>query len=197
MQRFFAFILVFAALFGLTVGFFALVDALPEQAQSEETPYDPGPMVPPSTLPGAEAPLRVVARDAGVDVKINNPSSTDLKVLDDSLLTGAVRYPTSAQLGESGTVLLFGHSSHLPIVHNQYYKAFNGIEKLESGDTISVYSAGYEYRYTVVGVRFANAQEDIVELPSDGKYLTLVTCDNFSTKSSRFVVTADFVAAYP
>jgi len=45
-------------------------------------------------------------------------------------------------------------------------------------------------------VRLANATEDVIELPSTGKFLTLVTCDSFGTKSDRFVVTAQFQAAY-
>jgi sortase (surface protein transpeptidase) len=40
-----------------------------------------------------------------------NPSSTDIDVLDQDLTLGAVHYPTSAQLGVNGTVLIFGHSS--------------------------------------------------------------------------------------
>jgi len=45
-------------------------------------------------------------------------------------------------------------------------------------------------------VRLANAEEDVVQLPSNGKYLALVTCDNFGTKSDRYVVEAELVAAY-
>ena len=144
----------------------------------------------------AEAPVRVTAETIGLDVKIENPTSTDVKVLDDSLLRGAVRYPTSGMLGVDGTVLLFGHSSYLPVVYNQAYKAFNKIQNLKTGETISVFSAHKEYRYKVVGVRLADATEDVIELPSDGKYLTLVTCDSFGRKTSRFVVTADFVGEY-
>ena len=108
----------------------------------------------------------------------------------------AARCATRPRLGEEGTVLIFGHSSYLPIVRNQNYKAFNGIQKLKVGETVSVYSATAEYRYTVTGVRLANATEDVIELPSTGKFLTLVTCDSFGTKSDRFVVTAQFQAAY-
>ncbi|MBI2004841.1 sortase [Patescibacteria group bacterium] len=144
-----------------------------------------------------EAPVRVVAKNIGLDVAINNPTSTDIEVLDQALLSGAVRYPTSALLGEEGTVLLFGHSSNLPVVYNQAYKAFNSIQNLKSGQMVSVYSGSAEYRYSVVGVKLADADEDVIEMPKDGKRLVLVTCDlSFAKKTARFVVTAEFVGTY-
>jgi LPXTG-site transpeptidase (sortase) family protein len=98
-------------------------------------------------------------------------------------------------------VLLAGHSSSIPIVRNQNYKAFNNIEDLKRGSVISVYSGEHEYRYSVTGVRLADASqsdEAIVELPTNGKFLKLITCDNsFATKTHRFVVTAEFVEAHP
>jgi LPXTG-site transpeptidase (sortase) family protein len=94
-------------------------------------------------------------------------------------------------------VLLFGHSSYLPVIHNQAYKAFKGIQNLKDGEIIKVYSATTEYRYAVESVSVADANQDVIELSQTGKYLVLVTCDTFSKKSSRFVVVAKFVGAYP
>jgi LPXTG-site transpeptidase (sortase) family protein len=81
-------------------------------------------------------------------------------------------------------------------VHNQNYKAFDGVQNLKVGDTVSVYSGSLEYRYSVTGMKVADATEDVVELPSAGKHLVLVTCDSFAQKTNRFVVTADFVGTY-
>jgi LPXTG-site transpeptidase (sortase) family protein len=147
-------------------------------------------------------PVQVRAPSVGLDVSVSNPTDTDNGVLNNALLKGAVRYPTSAPLGGDGGVLLVGHSSYLPIVHNQNYKAFNHIKDLKNGATVSVYTDAAEYRYTVVDVRqghaLASTPEDVVELPSDGngKYLVLVTCDSFGAKSDRYIVTAEFAGAY-
>ena len=197
-----AFALTFVALFALAFVFLAGVDALPEPASSQnpeqnglvEAQPTRGPFVRDSA--NSEIPLRIVAKSIGLDKTIANPTSTDVETLDTALLDGTVRYPTSAKLGEEGTVLIFGHSSYLPIVRNQNYKAFNGIQKLKAGETVSVYSGAAEYRYTVTGVRLANATEDVIELPATGKFLTLVTCDSFGKKTDRFVVTAKFEGAY-
>ena len=197
-----AFALTFVALFALAFVFLAGVDALPEPASLQnpeqnglvEAQPTRGPFVRDSA--NSEIPLRIVAKSIGLDKTIANPNSTDVETLDTALLGGTVRYPTSARLGEEGTVLIFGHFSYLPIVRNQNYKAFNGIQKLKAGETVSVYSATAEYRYTVTGVRLANATEDVVELPAAGKFLTLVTCDSFGKKTDRYVVTAELQGVY-
>ncbi len=188
----------FVLLFVLTVGFLAAVDALPESS-SKTVSRTPTKANTPTTVVAdtqPELPTRVTSTVIGMDVKVSNPSSTDVEVLDHALLSGAVRYPTSGKLGVNGTVLIFGHSSYLPVVYNQAYKAFDGIQNLKNGETISVYSGTREYRYAVKSVRVADATEDVVELPTTGKHLVLVTCDSFSKKTNRFVVTADLVGTY-
>ena len=194
-KQFIMFGLTFVALFALTYAFMAAVDALPEPI-TQNTNMGTSDVPRTSDVQVAELPVRVAAKSIGLDNTVLNPESTGVAELYAALLKGTVRYPTSALLGVDGTTLIFGHSSYLPIVRNQNYKAFNGIQKLKAGDTVSVYSSAREYRYTVVGVRLANATEDVVELPANGKHLALVTCDSFGTKSDRFVVTADFVGAY-
>ncbi len=196
----------FVALFMLAYVFLAALDMLPDpvntsQDSSQQVLGSPSLSAQPdraaqNTETPGELPVRVVAKNIGLDVTVSNTDSTDVDALDNLLLKGAVRYPTSATLGQEGTVLLFGHSSYLPIVHNQNYKAFDGIQNLKAGEMVSVYSGSTEYRYSVVGVRLANANEDVVELPSTGKHLALVTCDSFGTKSDRYVLTADLVGAY-
>lgn len=200
-----SFAVVFFLMFVLCVVFLAAADALPErqklstQVQNLFAPVDPG--VSTGTTDGVlEAPLRVVARSVGLEVTVSNPQSTSVAALDEALLKGAIRYPTSAYLGQNGTVALFGHSSSLPVIYNQNFKAFNGIQNLKQGSIVSVYSGTYEYRYAVTGVRLADttdATEALVELPQNGRYLVLVTCNNsFGTKTSRYIVTAEFVEAY-
>lgn len=189
----FSFALTFVALFALTYFFLASVDALPEPI--ETTPIVSTPVVVEETS-SPELPVRVVAKDVGLDSRVVNPTETDIDTLNKAVDEAAMRHPSGAMLGENGTVLLFGHSSYLPIVHNQVYKTFNGIQKLKGGAVVSVYSSTHEYRYAVTGVRVANAEEDVVQLPSNGKYLTLVTCDSFGSKSDRYVVTAEFVGEF-
>ncbi len=183
----------FILLFVISYVALAAADVLPESVSNGtegETPSEEIASV------GAESPVRIVANSIELDATIANPASTNVEVLDAALLKGAVRYPTTALLGEEGTMLLFGHSSYLPVVHNSAYKAFNNIQKLEKGDIVSVLSGTREYRYKVAGIRVADATEDVIQLATIGKHLVLVTCDSFTKKTSRFVVTAEFVGTY-
>ncbi len=127
-------------------------------------------------------------------IQISNPIESDLSVLEQELLTGAVRYPTSARVGEPGTVFIFGHSSSLPVVRNQNFKAFNGIQNLHTGDLVLLYSETAEYTYAVSSVREATVDGGTVPLISDGFYLVLSTCNNLKSKEDRFIVTAELVA---
>jgi len=145
-----------------------------------------------------EAPVKISIPTINLSATISNPVSTDIDVLDNALLTGAVRYPTSAELGQEGNVILFGHSSYLPIVNNKAYKTFDGIQNLKVGDRITVSSGTTAYTYAVTSVQKESAaSEDGIALTSTGHTLTLATCNSFGTKSDRFVVSADLVESYP
>jgi LPXTG-site transpeptidase (sortase) family protein len=200
-----AFAIAFVAFFLVTVWFLGLADALPEPSKentseahaSTSTVVETPVAQPQVKVTAGELPVRVVAAKIGLNVSIKNPSSTNVDVLDEALLSGSVRYPGSAKLGENGTVLLFGHSSYLPVVHNLAYKAFDGIQNLKAGRYGERLLSTLEYRYAVEKVVVANADEDVVELRKDAQYLTLVTCDSFTKKTDRFIMTAKFVGAYP
>lgn len=185
----FSFILLFTLMF-IVLG---AADALPESVKTADNSTETSAK---TIVSNPEYPARIEIPAIGVNASISNPQSTDIAVLDKALLTGAVRYPTTALLGKEGTMLLFGHSTRIPIVHNQAYKTFNNIQHLKAGDTVHVFSATAEYRYKVVNVRVANATEDVVQLAERGKYLVLVTCDTLTSKASRFVLTAEFVGTY-
>ena len=143
-----------------------------------------------------DAPVRVKIPAVGIDVAIRNPQTTDIATLDAALLTGTVRYPTSAKLGEEGNMVLFGHSSYLPIVNNQAFKAFNEIQNLKPGDRITVEGEHSVQVYAVKTVTAADASEDAIPLTKTGYTLTLATCDSFGKKTDRFIVTAELVETY-
>ncbi len=137
-----------------------------------------------------ELPLRIEIPSIGIRTTVSNPSSSAVAALDAELTKGAVRYPGSGIPGEEGNVLVFGHSSHLPVVHNQAYRAFNDIQKLKAGDPIFVIGEGHAYTYSVETVEEATTESDAIPLTVEGAKLTLATCNNFGTKEDRFIVVA-------
>lgn len=140
-------------------------------------------------------PTHITIPAVGIDLPVQNPSTRDIATLDALLQAGPARYVDSAHLGETGNALIFAHSSHLPIVHNQMFRAFNRISDLQAGDTITITGDdGKSYIYSVVSVRKADANDAVIDLSKTaGTKLTLVTCDTLTSKSSRFILTADFV----
>lgn len=188
------FAVVFILVFVLSFAFLAWMGAIPTASTAEGERVQEDTQV--VSVEGEE-PIRIVASSIRLDERIENPVSRDPGVLDRALLKGAVRYPGSARLGERGNTVLFGHSSYLSVVNNEAYRAFNDIQKLKVDDTVSLFSKGREYRYRVTSVRFANAEEGVIDLTLGKPRLTLVTCDSFRTKSDRFVIEAELVGSYP
>jgi LPXTG-site transpeptidase (sortase) family protein len=195
---------IFVLVFALGVATLANFDLLPTVASAEGNGNALGgatnqiaaislnaisPMLP-------ELPTKIVIPTINLSATISNPTTTNIDVLDQDLLSGAVRYPTSARLGENGNVVIFGHSSYLPIVGNQAYKTFDGIQKLVAGDTVTVDSSDMAYTYQVESVSKKSANDATIPLSVTGKVLTLSTCDSFSAKTDRFVVVANFVESH-
>lgn len=195
LTRKWTFLGAFTIIFFLTFGILAALDLVPEANEDKLAivPQTAGAL----NALSVEEPLRIEATTIDLEARVANPKSTDVKTLDAALHDGAVRYPTSAKLGEEGNVVLFGHSSYLPIVNNPSYKAFNAIQDLEKDERITLYGNGHAYVYAVDAVYKADADEDAIPLTTSGYTLTLVTCDSFATKSDRFIVTATLVESYP
>jgi LPXTG-site transpeptidase (sortase) family protein len=189
------FIAVFALTFLVSVLTLGRLDLLPEAPVVLPVAAIERPVAIEPTAP--ELPVTVSIPSLDLRASITNPTATDIASLDRELLKGAVRYPTSAQLGEDGNVVLFGHSSYLPIVNNQAFKTFNGIQKLVAGDEIIVSSSSTAYTYRVRRVTKERATDAVIPLGVAGQVLTLSTCNSFASKDDRFVVVADLVESHP
>lgn len=186
--------------FLLTVLLLARFDLLPNLAEATLARADAAvasTTTPTLAVEPVEEPLTISIVRLKLEAVVANPTTTDIESLDRLLLKGAVRYPTSAKLGEDGNVVLFGHSSYLPVVLNPAYKTFNNIQRLTAGDVVTVSSAGRVYTYRIRTVAKESATDAAIPLDVSGRVLTLSTCDSFGAKTDRFVVTADFVESHP
>ena len=140
-------------------------------------------------------PTRIQIDAIGLDLGVQNPGTRDIAKLDSLLVKGPARYVDSAMLGNPGNMIIFAHSSHLPVVHNQMFKAFNRIPELKAGDTITLHGDdGIAYLYSVTDIKKADAGDTTIDLSASlGTKLTLVTCDTLTGKSARYVLSADLV----
>ena len=142
-------------------------------------------------------PERIQIPSINLDLVVQNPATRSIDALDALLQNGPARYTDSAKLGEVGNMIIFAHSSHLPIVHNKMYQAFNKIPDLKKGDSITLTAGGKMYMYNVTSIIQADATNTNIDMStSKDTRLTLVTCDTLAGKSARFVLEAEFVGSY-
>ena len=199
-----SFLVVSCVVLFVTLVILGQLDLLPDPPPAAAAPsvtLSTSPLVGEATASSTESdvieyPTSIAIPAINLTANIANPDTTDLNTLDNLLLKGAVRYPTSAELGVQGNVVIFGHSSYLPIVGNQAYKTFDGIQKLVAGDVVTVYSATTAYTYEVATVTKESANDAAIPLSVTGRVLTLSTCDSFTVKTDRFVVVANFIESH-
>lgn len=200
LSRKWSFFVIVALVFVATCGILSALDLLPTGSQTQMVRADvvTGPVSSANEQVVSEFPTKISVPSISLETSVANPTTAAPEVLDSLLLKGAVRYPTSGLLGTKGSnVVVFAHSSYLPIVRNQAYKAFDGIQNLHKGDKIYVSGKDRTYVYAVETVASADATTAGVPLTVEGNKLTLITCDSFSAKTGRFVVISSLVESYP
>lgn len=146
-----------------------------------------------SALVSDPTPTRITVPSVGIKVSVNTPESRDIDVLDEALLTGAVHYPGSGNLFDETNMFLFGHSSFLPTVNNESFRAFNNLQKVKKGEYIHVASSDAINTYRVDAVKLVAAEEALVPLGGNEKKLILSTCNSFGDPGDRYIVEASFV----
>jgi len=151
----------------------------------------------PSVADALNFPTRVIIEKIGVNAPVSNPESRDIAVLDNALLSGAVRYPTSGLPGGNSPLFLFGHSTTFSTVRNHAYKTFNRLENLNIGDAIKVEAGGLAYQYLVTSVALVDQDAELIEFADGDNGIVLSTCNTFGQKSERIVVKGRLVESRP
>jgi sortase A len=124
--------------------------------------------------------------------------STDEKAVEKALLTGVDHYGGTANPGQTGNSVIFGHSSGQLWSSGKYKYIFTLLNKLKPGDQIIIDYQGKRYIYKVTS-------SDII-LPTNLSVLnqnvhkptlTLITCSPVGTNRNRLVVHADQISPVP
>lgn len=145
-----------------------------------------------------QPPTRIVLPSIGVDSPVTEVGWTIKKlgrrqVTEWEVADNAVGYHRdSAAPGEPGNMVMSGHN-------NTKGEVFRNLNRIHTGDSITVYAGDNEYRYVVtekvlldeVG---ASAQQRARNAewiaPTADERLTLVSCFPYSTNSKRLIVVA-------
>ncbi len=143
-----------------------------------------------------DVPVKIEVPRIGINGPVLNPTNGSIAALDSALLHGAVRYPGSGTLENGINMFILGHSSNLPVVHNQNFKFFLRLKELKPGDVVILNSNEKRYEYRVNTVRLTLASEEQIVF-TDERKLILSTCNTLGAKEERYIVEADFVGSSP
>jgi LPXTG-site transpeptidase (sortase) family protein len=113
-----------------------------------------------------------------IEVPIVFSSSTDKNALMKDLDSGAVYYPGSAQPGQSGQIIILGHSAPPGWPKIKHDWIFTNLDKLSPGDTIKINLNNKQYTYIVKKTTIIQKGADV---PTDNSLanssvLTLISC---------------------
>lgn len=110
--------------------------------------------------------------------------------LQKDLEKGVVLYPGSVNPGEDGTMVIVGHSSSYPWYKGNYGNIFSLLEKLKTGDKITIIYNNKNYEYIVKDQTKATSQS-VQFLQMQNSDLVLMSCWPVGTNSIRIAVSAD------
>ncbi len=116
-----------------------------------------------------------------------------------ALEDGVLHYPTTAEPGERGNSVFFGHSSNNILNRGEYKFAFVLLNQLEEGDTFMLEKDGTRYIYRVFDTRIVPPTDLSVLNPHEdhSSVATLITCDPPGTAINRLVVTGEQISPDP
>lgn len=121
--------------------------------------------------------------------------STNIDALEKQLDKGVVVYPGSVAPGDSGQMVVLGHSAppNWPRVKHDW--VFTDLNKLVSGDKIYMHFNRRQYTFTVTYKNIVAIGQDITatDLPDNMNILTLVSCWPPGKNYKRITVQAELL----
>jgi len=130
-----------------------------------------------------------------ISVPIIFSKNLDKKSLEKDLDFGVVYYPGSVYPGQSGQIVILGHSAPQGWPKVKYEWVFTDLEKLNVGDIIFINFNNKQYKYVVVNKTIIKRGGDINPdgFRPDTNILTLISCWPPGKDYQRIVVQAELV----
>lgn len=107
-----------------------------------------------------------------------------------ALQGGVVHYPGTAQAGDTGNVVLTGHSSYFPWDPGRFKDVFALLHEIVVGDELIVYHDQKPFRYRVYKTQVVTPDQIEVLTQEGEDRLTLITCTPVGTNLKRLIVLA-------
>lgn len=112
------------------------------------------------------------------------------KDIQEALRNGVVHYPGTALPGESGNVVITGHSSFYAWDAGRFKDVFGLLHEVKPKDKIFLFHNQKKYTYEVFDIRVVKPTEIDVLGHTKDERLTLITCTPLGTNLKRLIVTA-------
>jgi len=132
-----------------------------------------------------------------VDAPIIWTGTTDEKTMLADLDNGVVHYANTAMPGDTGNVVLTGHSSNYWWSSGKYNTVFALLDQLTLGDRATVLKDGKKYVYEVSGSEVVEPSRVSVLAPTPEPTLTLITCVPVGTNLNRFIIRSKQIEPKP
>lgn len=155
------------------------------------------PIVGNSTVVGPESKIIIPKINLEVPV-VYDVNTTEEKSVQAGLERGVVHYSTSPEPGQTGNVVIVGHSSNNILNKGQYKFAFVLLKRLEIGDTFSLNKGGVRYTYQIFDKKIVKPTDVSVLGPSSKpNTATLITCDPPGTSINRLIIVGEQISPDP
>ena len=159
--------------------------------------------IPPLEMEVAPSDDRLIIPRINQNIPIVKVSSDSLikrdwdaleKEMQKALQDGVVHYPGTSLPGQTGNVVITGHSSYFPWDPGQFKDVFALLHDVVKGDRIVVYYNQDKYLYEVNDIKVVMPDniEVLTQTPDDR--ITLITCTPVGTNLKRLIVTAKLIS---
>lgn len=112
------------------------------------------------------------------------------KEMQGALQSGVVHYPGTSLPGQTGNIVITGHSSYFPWDPGRFKDVFALLHDVVKGDKIVIYYDQNKYIYEVDDIKVVLPSNiDVLKQTPEDK-LTLITCTPVGTNLKRLIITA-------
>ncbi len=138
---------------------------------------------------------RIVIPKINVEIPVvYEETSTEEKAIQTALERGVIHYGSTANPGERGNAVFFGHSSNNILNRGKYKFAFVLLNRLEVNDNFMLTYNSTRYVYRVKEKRIVNPKDFSVLGSGDTPTATLITCDPPGTSLNRLIVIGEQIS---
>lgn len=124
------------------------------------------------------------------------PKNSNIKAITKDLDSGAVYYPGSVLPGQTGQIVVLGHSAPPNWPKIKYDWIFSDLNNLKYGDQVLLYFDNKEYTYSVREKKILEIGQEITptSMAQNGNVIVLVSCWPPGKNFQRMTVQAELIS---